>query len=398
MGILVRKSKGIYHPTGISKLALIGLITSLSAAYVDTIWAVYLDSFLHSEVYVGFLSSFLTVVSFLSFFFFVPVVEKSNKEKLFSLSIFLLMICYLLFAVNPSLYLMLGLAVLVTIIFTFKITVFGIIVKESSQKKNLSRNEGVVYAFRNLAWVLGPIIAGYVAVTAGISWIFVMAAGFLLLSLLVFRSFRIKCKKPQKKVDSDVLKNFFNFFRNKDRAVAYVLGSGVTLWWALVYIFIPLEIVRNGLSDLWVGYFLFAVAVPLILFEYTFSNWAGKHGFSKIFKIGFLSVAVISLICFLVTDIFVILALLVLASVGIAMVEPTSEAYFFDVIKDKEIEKFYGPYNTAIDTGGFVGRAFPALLLIFLPFKFTFLLFALLMFFLFVLSFKTKKIIEDKKH
>ena len=57
----------------------------------------------------------------------------------------------------------------------------------------------------------------------------------------------------------------------------------------------------------------------------------------------------------------------------------------------------YGPYNTAIDTGSFIGKIFPSLMLIFLPFKFVFLLFGVFMFLLFLISFKTKNVVELRK-
>ncbi len=55
---------------------------------------------------------------------------------------------------------------------------------------------------------------------------------------------------------------------------------------------------------------------------------------------------------------------------------------------------FYGPYNTRINVNNFIGKMLPAVLLLFLPFKFIFLLFSLFMFIMFLLCFKVKDIIE----
>ncbi|MEK6820259.1 MAG: hypothetical protein AABX71_00935 [Nanoarchaeota archaeon] len=70
MGVLIRKGKGVFIFTGIAKLAVIGLLVSLSSALIDTIWAVYMDGFMHSVVLVGFfllslLSSLSSLTSFL---------------------------------------------------------------------------------------------------------------------------------------------------------------------------------------------------------------------------------------------------------------------------------------------------------------------------------------------
>jgi hypothetical protein len=79
--------------------------------------------------------------------------------------------------------------------------------------------------------------------------------------------------------------------------------------------------------------------------------------------------------------------LLVLASFGLAMLEPTTETHFFKILKKKSEEnRFYGPYNTTINTSSFVGRIAGAILLLFLPFNYLFILYAGFMLFMFILS------------
>ena len=175
------------------------------------------------------------------------------------------------------------------------------------------------------------------------------------------------------------------------------MGGGVNFWWSLIYLFVPLYIIRSGLHVKWVGYFLFAVAIPLILFQYKFSKMAGKIGFKKLFKIGFFIPFFFALLCFFVGNIYFVLLFLVLASLGLAILEPTTEAYFFDILKGKQSLRFYGPYNTSIDVNHFVGRIISAVLLLFLPFKFVFLFFSVAMFFFFLVSFKTRAIIEKRR-
>ena len=74
------------------------------------------------------------------------------------------------------------------------------------------------------------------------------------------------------------------------------------------------------------------------------------------------------------------------------MLEPTLEAYFFKVLKNKSEEnKFYGPYNTTINFNLFLGKIIPAGLLLIFPFKSVFLIFAFFMFLLAMISLKVKK-------
>ena len=397
MGVLIRKQRGTFVFTGIAKLAVTAFIVALAASVIDTIWAVYIDSFVHNVSLVGYLSAALTIISLFSHFLFIPLIEKTKKSTIYFTTLILMAITYFLFAINTKFYFFVVLAFVSTILLSLRITSFGIIIKDKSRQKKLSRNEGLMYSFWNVAWVIGPLIAGYISEKFGLSIIFVLAAIFVLLGSLFFKISKIKDSNIKKKPDTNLRKNFIDFFKNKQRRHAYLLGGGVNLWWILIYLFMPLYIIRNGLDTLWIGYFLFAIPIPLILLEFTFAKLAGKIGFKKIFKIGFLIPAILVTACFFINNIYIILGLLVLSSVGLAMLEPTTEAYFFDVVSKKDEPRFYGPYNTTIEVNQIFGKILASSLLIFLPFKFVFLLFGFFMICIAVISFRIRDVFEKRR-
>ena len=398
MGVLIRKHRGVVIFTGIAKLAVIMLVVSLASSFIDTIWAIYLEGLLKNISLVSFFSAFLTVISFASCFFIIPLVEKHNKSKLFMLSLFFIAISYFLFMINKNLYFFIALASLLTLFTALRASSFGIIIRDRSGKRQLSRNEGIMYTFFNIAWVIGPLIAGYLADAYGIPLVFGISSVFIFLSLIIFRISKINDANIKKRSDTKLLKNFLDFFKNKNRIKAYIISGGANLWWILIYLYMPIYIIQHNLGDIWIGYFLFAVAVPLILFEYPASKLAGRIGFKKMFKIGFLSVAIVSFSCFFISNIYIILGLLVLGSIGISMVEPTTEAYFFDILKTKgEESRYYSIYNTTIDANHFVGKFLAGALLLFTPFKAVFLFFAFFMFLYFLLAFRIKEVKEYMK-
>ncbi len=397
MVLFFRKREGVSAMTGMAKLSFVVLLTAFSISLINTIFAVYIDSFVHNESAVGFISAILIMVALLSYFIFIPFIEKNSKTKIYGFSLLMLALTYLLFALNRKLYIFVVLAGIAIIFHTLRITSFGIIMKEKSPKKKLSRNEGLVYTFMNIAWVIGPLVAGWISNKYNIQLVFALAAIFLFLAFIFFRLSKINVSHITKKSDGNLIKNFFAFFRDKKRTLAYLLGGGPSLWWAFIYIFVPLHIIRSGLQTLWVGYFLFAIAVPLILSEYIFARMAGKIGFKKTFKIGFAIVTIISFICFFIENIYLLLSLLVLASFGFAMLEPTTVTYFLDTLKKKDENRFFGPYNTTAEVYSLTGRISASVLLLFLPFKYLFFLFGGFMFLLFLLSHRIKDIIEDKR-
>jgi hypothetical protein len=85
---------------------------------------------------------------------------------------------------------------------------------------------------------------------------FALGIDFFLDSL---QNFRNKRQEYNQKKEQSAVKKSKGIFKRKERTVAYLLHGGVSLWWAMIYLFIPLYIIENNLSNLWVGYFLFAI-------------------------------------------------------------------------------------------------------------------------------------------
>ena len=90
--------------TQVNKLSVVSLIFSLSIALVTTIWAIYLESYLHNASYVGFLTTLFTLVAMISSIIMVPIIEKNNKVKIFTISVLLYGLSYLLFSFIENIY------------------------------------------------------------------------------------------------------------------------------------------------------------------------------------------------------------------------------------------------------------------------------------------------------
>ena len=396
MGILLKKIHGPRVPTSMVKLSLIFFIVSLSAAFIDTVWAIYLKDFLQNNSTIGFYSAFLSALAFVSSFMLVPFIEKRNKPLLYSISLFLTSLFFVAFALNKNLIVFFLLTISVTIIFTVRMITRAIIIKDGSEKKSLSKSEGIVFSFNNVAWVLGPLIAAFILAKFGVPYVFLSAAGLIFLGFLFFRMVNIRTHDGN--LDGNAMKILFEFFKDRDRRTIYFITTGVSFWWALIYLYIPLYIIENGFGEGVIGIFLFLIAVPLVFLEYPFSKVSGEKGARRFFLIAYSMMAIISLFLFFAKDVFWVLGLLIFASIPMAMLEPITEAYFFDIMKRKnDGHKFYGPYSTSLQIGFILGKIVPAIILIFLPFNYIFPVFGIFFALLFLLSFGAKNIIEDGK-
>lgn len=384
------------HFSEINQVGIVGFFTTFALAAITTIWAVYLDSYIHNASYVGFLTAIWAIIGTITFIYGVPLIERQNKVKTYTSILGLLILSYLAFYFFPHLYVIIGLGILVTILGSLRISLYGIIVRGKSKDKSVSKNEGYIYALLNVAFILAPLVAGYLAAQLGFRSVFLFGAALIFLSIISLRCFHVKEIKTKNPIDKKPLKLFFTFFKDKNKRLAYILGGGIDFWWVLIYVFIPIFMYEHGLGDKILGYFLAAIGVPLVLSEYATGKIANKKGFKTLFMSGYTILGLAALTCFFIPNIYLILLILVLASFGAAMTEPTTEAYFFDIVKKTDRERFYPSYNTAINVSSFFARALSALVLLILPFKFVFILYAAVMFAVALLSSRVKPIVEAK--
>ncbi len=385
--VVGKKHKEFGSSMNILRLSFVQTFSSLALASITTIWSLYLFGFLGSDSKVALVSGLFSLISFISFFVVIPLIEKNDKSKLYVYSLFLVAISYFFMSFVRTFWIFFIISIAIVVFQTLRISSYGILVKENSKKRELNSNEGLIFTFLNLGWLLGPLIAGFVLSLFNFSGVFILSSVFFLIAMILFETSSFKDKFIKKNSEFDFLKNFKRFFKDRQRLISYGLATGVGIWWSLVYIFMPLMIVEKGLSRLFVGYFFFAVVMPLVIFEYPFSSLILKKGYGFLFRLGFFVAFLIALFCFFIPNIHIVLLLMILSSIGLALLEPTLESYFFSISLDKEINHFYGPYYTSKDFGGLIGRFIPAVLLIFFPSPALFLFFSAIMLIMFFLAF-----------
>ncbi len=378
--MLLKKTIGRYIVgKGPVALAHINFIISLSLACLTTIWALFINSFVNNSSITGLISGLLSLVSFISYFVFIPLLNHKDKRKLFSASLVLFIIFYLMMFFANDIYTVIIIALLLTTMQTVRVSSFGVMLKNNSTNKELTEKEGLNWTFVNLGWVIGPLLAGYIANKFNVQSVFILCASLSLLAFMVFHMTKFRKERYYQGERINPVRNFKRLFQDKRRALAYTLTGGCHMWWMLIYVYLPLYAITFNLTTQKLGYLLLAIALPLIMLEHRFSKVSQIIGFKKIFMLGFTIPAFCALAAFFVSSFYLQVAFLILASTGIAMLEPTTEAYFLRVIKRDEAAHFFGPYATAKDVSQFISKVIPALLLIVLPFKFVFLSFAIFM-------------------
>jgi ACDE family multidrug resistance protein len=381
----------------VKELGAINLTVSVALALVGTIWAIYFESLVHNPSQVGFINTLFGVAGIISFIVFIPLIEKSSKTKLLAFAIGIYLVSYMLFYFIDNLYFAIILGLIIYVSASLRVNVSGIILRDKSRDGQVPKNTGFMYVLLNISWLLGPLLAGFLSQRFGIKFIFIISGLLMFLAFSLLKEFGLKDNRKTKKVENNLFHLIKGFFSKKKFVLSYIVSGGVNFWWAFIYIYVPIYIIESGKSDLIVGYFLSGIIAPLVLLEYLFGKATGKVGFKKMFFRGYLIVLVVSLLCFFINDIYAILILLVLGSVGIAMLEPTTESHFFSIASKDERDKYYGVYNTSIDLNYVISLFLVAMLLRFVEFKYSFILIGVFMGIFALVSLMTKDKIR-KKH
>ena len=212
--------------------------------------------------------SFYCFFAWFCFFYFLYLISFSARKVLFaSVTANAIGIALFAFIHNPIIFLFL--AVINALFIALRQQAFGILVRENSSLKSINSNENEMYMLLNTGFVIGPLLAGFVADKLSVNAVMVLSSLFLLLSVysITFYGSSLEKKKKIEIKHVNPLKHIFHFFKCKRRSVSYLLTSGLELWWSIPYVFIPIEMIRQGLPLYYVGIFLFLLCVPNILVE-----------------------------------------------------------------------------------------------------------------------------------
>ena len=374
------------------KLILIGLFSAIGLAIANTIWALYMEGFglTHSEI--GFISSLFVIIALFFSLYSTPIMQKFKETKIYVLSLIIAIISYLMMSFFNTLLMFLIFATILTISSVFRANTFDLIFRDNTKDKDLNKREGLLYAFRNLGWLIGPLIASYLLIYLKVSNLFLVSGIFFFITLIFFLIFKIKnIEKERKKIDINIFKNLRSFIKKKNLRINYLVTMGISLWWGFVYIYVPLFMLDNGLTGKDIGIFLALIIIPLAIFEYPIGKLSGKIGTKTFLVFGFIGLTIASLILFVLNNIYIQLLIIIIASIFAACIEPTQETFFFNRIKKNDEEKLYPIFTTSWHSGSFIGKILVAGVLLFLANNYAYLAIGLLMGILAILAMRIKE-------
>ncbi len=332
----------------------LSLITGIGNGIVFTIFPLILLEKLQSESSVGYYYSIIAVIILVASIYSTVVFQKFSKVTIAKATLFLTILALLSMTFAEQIWHIAGLDIpRIICIITFGVAL-NIFISDFTKKKDLGKAEGKFYMFSNIGLLIGPLIGGYASKYFGHSSIFVFAAIFYIIALVLFQYQHIYQKHPHiehgthKEGIGELFSNIKSYFKNKEFRKVFLVSLGLNFWWKVSIIYIPLEISNLGFSDNIVGWVIALSAVPLILLE----RFAGKFADNRSIRLSItLGFSILAFFAFFFPLLYSKPYLLLLAfcavNIGAAWIEPIKETYFFKIAKKSEREKFFGIYNAS---------------------------------------------------
>lgn len=243
---------------------------------------------------------------------------------------------------------------------------------------------GLVLTIMSIAGAVAPLAAGFLVQEGAarpFMYVYLASAGFMLLFCYsIVRNFKSFSDAPYDQIK--VLSAFRAFWVQRNVRYVFLAHFLLQLFFSWMVIYIPLYL-ASALNFSWseIGSILFVALTAYVFFEYGIGVLADRYiGEQEMMGIGFLILAVTtSYIAYLDAPLLIPwMVTLFMTRVGAALVETTTESYFFkntDASSADAISFFRASRPLAYIAGALLG----SLTLLYIPFNYAFLILGILM-------------------
>jgi MFS family permease len=263
--------------------------------------------------------------------------------------------------------------------------VLALFIRDFATKNNLGKEESQRFRFQNIGALVGLLLGGFLASQLNYETVFAGESLIALFALAYFQKKHLLDKHPaiinsKKTEKAEFFKNVKDFFVNKERRKIYIISVIYMLWISFKYLYIPLYVANSGYLPNMTGLILALAMLPAIVFEVRTGDFGKIYTSRKVITLGFCIIGALLSIVFLSPWPLLNFGLLAITGAGAGLIEPLKEEYFLDNTAVKEEERFYGVYCTYDPISNFITPLIGVATFVFLPFKFVFVIFGILMF------------------
>lgn len=371
---------------------IVGFMLTMGMALTSYVDSSFIENFMPSSK-VGLLFALASFITLISTINLPKILEKFGAfdSLRFISSIYVLSIIGLV-TVNKEIFLQ----IIFLSYFISAVTIYlivDIIIEHYSDRKNAGNTRGIYLTIYNLAFLIGPFIAGLLIELAGFKGVYLLSGFFVILMTYFFISEFKDLQLFPARQDKNFLSSFTKLLSNNDLRGVYFVGFTLNFFFALMTIYMPIFLHDMvGLEWKEIGLIFALMHIPYILFEIPWGKLAdNKYGEKEIMSIGIIIISISTiLIGVLSSDKFWFWALmLAITRVGASMIQVTTESYFFKKI-DKDNTDMISIFRNTSPISLLIGPVIATIILTFATYQELFIILGAIVMLALVASFSLK--------
>jgi MFS family permease len=356
------------HAEG-AKLARLSLLINIGDAAFWTVLPIHLAALAGGDGPVGFYFAAISVLGTVAAVASSATFRRHRKIVIGTVSMFLIFVLLIGMSLAGNLWVLAIFDMPRSVAYLLLTIVMGLLVRDLATTANIAIREGRRYLFINLGWLIGPLLAGYIARFASIEAVFFVISGLFVVAMAYLWRLHLG-GHPALATDGEVergheaIAGLLEFLRRPRLRSVFALAMGLELWWVISSIYVPLAVIDRGFGPDIVGWVVTGGIVPLVLLEVWVGRRAQQRGARPYLVAGFvilgLGAASFPVLGF---NSGLLLFMFAAVNVGAAFVEPLTEAYFFEVATLEEASRLFGIYNASAPMAGLLGPLVGAMVL-----------------------------------
>lgn len=288
-----------------------------------------------------------------------------------------------LFLLGLNLHPIISIAAFIGAVSTIALIVIGfdIIIERFSKEKNTGGIRGINLALGNLAFLIGPIVAGMLAEEFSVGAVYFFATFAILIMVLFFTLKFQNLKIIPKLKHKEIIQSFITLWHKKDLRNSYISGFVVEFFFAIWAIFTTIYMnTEMGFNWEEIGILFALMHIPYIILEPIIGEIADKHNNENhlmalglfIIGVSFIGVALID------RPVMVLWALLlIITRIGASFGQVAHESYFFKKINDRNTH-IISAYRSMSPLALLIGPVIGSIILMFTGYRELFAIVALI--------------------
>jgi MFS family permease len=212
--------------------------------------------------------------------------------------------------------------------------ILDIFLEAFSSNSKTGKIRGAFLTIANSAWLISPILGSYILGNEVFKNIYIVS-GALLVPVIALVALNLRASKEPEYSRMPFWKSFGEIWADRNIKGVLLIQFLLQFFYAWMIIYTPIYLHETvGFDWSTIGYIFTVMLLPFVLLESVLGRLADKIGEKIMLSIGFIIMAVSTVLIAFVTDHNAVIwtAVLFMTRVGAAMVEVMTDTYFFKKI------------------------------------------------------------------